>query len=185
MATRIVLLRAVNVGGAKLPMADLRAIAAELGATEATTYIASGNLIAEVPGDPDAFDRALERTIEERFGFFREAISRTREELITALAAHPFEVLVPKYSYVSFMMRAPDPEAVAAAADLPTGEDRWAVVGRELHLRYADGAGRPQLKDAQLLRALGGIPTTARNLNTVQKLIELAESGQAFVASGG
>lgn len=174
MARRVVLLRAVNVGGAKLPMADLRAIATDLGATDVATYIASGNLVADVPCDPDAFDRALERAVEERFGFFREAISRTREELVAALAAHPFEVIAPKFSYVSFMMRAPDAGAVAAARDVPTGEDRWEVVGRELHIRYADGAGHAQMKDAQLARALGRIPMTARNLNTVEKLIDLA-----------
>ncbi|MEO6604401.1 MAG: DUF1697 domain-containing protein, partial [Aeromicrobium sp.] len=50
MATRIILLRAVNVGGAQLPMARLREIAEELGASDASTYIASGNLIADVPG---------------------------------------------------------------------------------------------------------------------------------------
>jgi uncharacterized protein (DUF1697 family) len=171
---RIVLIRAVNVGGAKLPMTDLKAIATDLGATDPTTYIASGNLVADVPGDPGAFDRALEKAIEERFGYFREAISRTPQELVAALRAHPFEVVEPKYSYVSFMLAAPTAEAIDAAAAVPTGEDRWQVVGRDLHLRYADGAGRAQLKEAQLLRALGRIPTTARNLNTVRKLIELA-----------
>jgi uncharacterized protein (DUF1697 family) len=174
-----VLLRAVNVGGATLPMADLRTIAAELGATDVVTYIASGNLVADVPGDPDAFDRELEQRIEQRFGFFREAISRTPEELVAALAAHPFEVHEPRYSYISFMLTAPPAAAVAAAADVPTGEDRWQVVGRDLHLRYAHGAGRPQLKEAQLARALGRIPATARNLNTVRRLVELAGAGRA------
>jgi uncharacterized protein (DUF1697 family) len=172
-----VLLRAVNVGGATLPMAELRAIATDLGATDVVTYIASGNLVADVPGDADAFDRELERRIEKRFGFFREAISRAPEELVAALAAHPFEVHEPRYSYISFMLTAPTAAAVAAAADVPTGEDRWQVLGRDLHLRYAHGAGRPQLKEAQLARALGRIPATARNLNTVRKLVELA--GQA------
>jgi uncharacterized protein (DUF1697 family) len=171
---RIVLVRAVNVGGATLPMADLKAMATELGASDVTTYIASGNLVADVPGDPEAFDRALEQAIEKRFGYFREAISRSRDELVAALEAHPFEVLEPKYSYISFMLRAPSDEAVAAAREVPTGEDRWQVIGRELHLRYAHGAGRAELKEAQLLRALGRIPATARNLNTVRKLIELA-----------
>jgi uncharacterized protein (DUF1697 family) len=171
---RVVLIRAVNVGGAKLPMADLRTFAADLGASEVTTYIASGNLVADVPGDPESFDRALEKAIESQFGYFREAISRTRDELVAALEAHPFEVLEPRFSYISFMASAPTPQAIATAADVPTGEDRWQVVGRELHLRYARGAGRAELKDAQLLRALGGIPATARNLNTVRKLIELA-----------
>jgi uncharacterized protein (DUF1697 family) len=172
---RVILIRAVNVGGAKLPMADLKEIAADLGATDPTTYIASGNLVADVPGDPDDFDRALEKAIEKRFGYFREAISRTRAELVEALEAHPFEVAEPKYSYVSFMLAAPTKSAVESAADVPTGDDRWQVVGRDLHIRYAYGAGRAELKDAQLLRALGKIPTTARNLNTVKKLIDLAE----------
>jgi uncharacterized protein (DUF1697 family) len=172
----VVLLRAVNVGGAKLPMADLKSIAADLGATDVSTYIASGNLVATVPGDADAFDRALEKAIEKQFGYFREAISRSRDELQKALDAHPFEVIEPRYSYISFMLTAPTAQAVKAAADVPTGNDRWQVVGRELHLRYAGGAGRAELKDAQLLRALGRIPATARNLNTVRKLIELADS---------
>jgi uncharacterized protein (DUF1697 family) len=173
---RVVLIRAVNVGGAKLPMADLKAMATDLGATDPATYIASGNLVADVPGDPDAFDRALEKAIEQRFGYFREVISRTRDELVAALEAHPFEVLEPRYSYISFMLAAPTEQAIAAAADVPTGDDRWRVIGRELHLRYANGAGRAELKEAQLARALGRIPTTARNLNTVRKLIELAGS---------
>jgi len=41
-------------GTAKLPMAELRALATELGATELQTYIASGNLIATPPGDAHA-----------------------------------------------------------------------------------------------------------------------------------
>ena len=40
---RIILFRAVNVGGtAKLPMAELRELAAELGATDVQTHIQSG-----------------------------------------------------------------------------------------------------------------------------------------------
>lgn len=173
---RVILLRAVNVGGAQLPMAQLRAIAAELGATEVSTYIASGNLIATVPGDPATFDRALESAVQERFGFFREAISRTRPELEVALEAHPFEVIEARYSYVSFLLHRPEPDAIERARAIPTGEDRWEVVGDDLHLRYANGAGREQLRTASLMKALG-VPGTARNLNTVRSLIERMGGG--------
>lgn len=171
---RVILVRAVNVGGCKLPMAEFREIATSLGATEVTTYIASGNLVADVPVDPDAFDRTLEKALTDRFGWSREVISRSRDELVAALDAHPFEVTQPKFSYVAFMLSAPTTSAIEAARAVPTGSDQWAVIGRELHLRYANGAGRAELKDPQLHRALGKIPTTARNLLTVQKLIELA-----------
>ncbi|MFI5429826.1 DUF1697 domain-containing protein [Aeromicrobium sp. UC242_57] len=173
MSVRIILLRAVNVGGAKLPMADLREIASDLGATDVSTYIASGNLVADVPGDPATFDRALEQANEKRFGFFREVISRTPEQVRAALAAHPFEVIEPKYSYVSFLTGAPTAAAIAKAETYETFDDDWQVIGSELHIRYANGAGRPAMKSDSIGRALG-VPGTARNLNTVKKLIELA-----------
>lgn len=174
MTTRIVLLRAVNVGGtAKLPMADLKAIATDLGATEPRTYIASGNLVADVPGDGSAFDRALERSIEERFGFFRDVISRSPEQVRAALDAHPFEVVEPKYSYIAFLLAEPTLDAIAKAETYETHDDRWQVVGSEMHIRYAHGAGRPEMKSEAIGRALG-VPGTARNLNTVRKLLELA-----------
>jgi uncharacterized protein (DUF1697 family) len=154
-------------------MEQLRAIASDLGAANVSTHIASGNLIADIPGKPQAFDRALERALEERFGWFRDCISRSPQELAEALSAHPFEVLNPGFSYICFMSAQPAPEAIGVAAAIATGEDRWQVVGRDLHLRYANGAGRAELKDAKLLKAFGQ-PGTARNLKTVQALVELA-----------
>ena len=42
----VALLRGINVGGrGKLPMADLRAIATDLGYDDVATYIQSGNLV--------------------------------------------------------------------------------------------------------------------------------------------
>lgn len=173
MATRIVLLRAVNVGPAQLPMAQLKEIATELGATDPRTYIASGNLVADVPGDPAAFDRDLERAVEDRFGFFRDVISRTPAQVRSALDAHPFQVVEPKYSYVSFLAAEPTAAALAKAGTYETGDDEWQVIGAEMHIRYAHGAGRPQMKVDAIAKALG-TPGTARNLNTVRKLVDMA-----------
>lgn len=171
--TRIILLRAVNVGGAKLPMALLRELMADLGATEVQTYIQSGNAICVPPGDPDEFDRALEKAIEAEYGFFRESISRTPRELKAALKAHPFKVVDPRFSYVSFMPEAPTAAAIAKARTFDTGDDEWDIIGRDMHIRYAHGAGTPEMKAASIGRALK-VPATARNLNTVRKLIDLA-----------
>ncbi|HET7476102.1 MAG TPA: DUF1697 domain-containing protein [Dermatophilaceae bacterium] len=173
VGVRVVLLRAVNVGGAKLPMADLRRIAEQLGAVNVSTYIASGNLICAPPGTAEAFDRALEQAVQREFGYFREAISRTPAQLRQALDAHPFEVLKDSYSYISFLLAAPTPAAVAKAAGLETFEDRCQVIGSELHIRYAAGAGKAQMNTNAIGRALG-VPGTARNLTTVRKLVELA-----------
>ena len=61
-----------------------------------------------------------------------------------------------------------------AAADLPTGPDRWALSGRELYLCFAEGMGRATLNLDRLLKTLG-VAGTARNLRTVQALIDLAD----------
>ncbi len=173
MKRRVALIRAVNVGGAKLPMERLRDIASSLGAQEVSTYIASGNLICAPPGDPADFDVALERAIEAEFGYYREVISRTPDELAAALRVHPFDVVEPKFSYVYPLTGTPSPDAAAALAERAAPTEHVAVIGADLHLRYDQGAGKSALTPAVIKRVLG-FTGTGRNLNTVAKLIELA-----------
>ena len=173
MSLHVVLLRAVNVGGAKLPMAELRDLATELGATDVSTFIASGNLICDPPKDVKAFGAALEKAIEKKYGFFRECIIRTPAELTKARKSYPFEVDDPKNGHIVFLLDQPTKAAVTKARDIETGADRWEVIGCEWHIRYDHGAGRSDMKTAAIGKALG-VPGTSRNLRTVEKLIELA-----------
>lgn len=173
MPVRVVLVRAINVGGAKLPMVDLRAMATELGATDVSTYIASGNLICRPPGAPGDFDRALELAITDRFGYVREVISRSADDLMRAVDAHPFDVVEPKYSYVYCLTGTPDRDRVAGFAERDFGDDEFRVIGDDLHIRYADGAGRSRLTAPVIAKVLG-VQGTGRNLTTIRKLIELA-----------
>ena len=174
MSTRILLVRAVNVGGATLPMAEFRALLSDLGGGSVRTYIASGNAVLDVPGDAAHFDRSVEAAITAKYGFVREVISRTPAEVSAALAAHPFEVVDPKFSYITFLTATPAAGALDAAANVPTGDDEWQLAGRELHLRFADGMGRAVLNLDRLLRSLG-VAGTARNLRTTRALVELAD----------
>lgn len=173
MTSHVVLLRAVNVGGAKLPMVELRELATELGATDVSTFIASGNLLCDAPKDVGAFAQALEQAIEKKYGFFRECIIRTTAELTKARKAYPFEVDDPKNGHIAFLLDKPTKAAIAKAREIETGADRWEVIGREWHIRYDHGAGRSDMKTAAIQKALG-VPGTSRNLRTVEKLIELA-----------
>jgi uncharacterized protein (DUF1697 family) len=170
---RVVFIRAVNVGGAKLPMAELKELAAELGATDVSTYIASGNLLCAPPGKTAEFDRALEAAIKTRYGYFREVISRTPAQLQKALDQHPFEIVEPRYSYVYFLTGKPEAKAVKAFAAMDFGGDEYRVIGEDLHIRYRDGAGKSDLDAKAIAKALG-VQGTGRNLNTVRKLIDLA-----------
>jgi len=169
--SRVLLLRAVNVGGAKLPMADLRHLAEELGATEISTYIASGNLICTPPGEPAEFDRALETAIQTRFGFFREIISRTPAELQTALSAYPFDRTAPKWCHIYFLSATPTSQAVTALQS-KSPEDISAI-GRDLHIRFRDGVADSKLTAPLIHRTLS-VVGTGRNLATIEKLIAMA-----------
>ncbi|MGB6040156.1 MAG: DUF1697 domain-containing protein [Gordonia sp. (in: high G+C Gram-positive bacteria)] len=171
-AARIILIRAVNVGGAKLPMARLREIAAELGAVDVSTYIASGNLLCTPPGNPDAFDRALEQALTDEFGYVREAISRTPAEIAQALNDYPFGDA--PHGHLYFLTGTPDPAAAEAfcATDFGGGE-QLQIIGNNLHINYPDGAGTTKLTPARIAKALG-VTGTGRNLRTSAKLVELA-----------
>ncbi|MFT4087059.1 MAG: DUF1697 domain-containing protein [Gordonia sp. (in: high G+C Gram-positive bacteria)] len=171
---RIHLFRAVNVGGAKLPMARLREIAGELGATGVSTYIASGNLLCTPPGDPAEFDRALEKSVEAEFGFFREVISRSDVELEEALTVYPFGEA--KFGHIYFLTGVPDADKAEAfcSTDFGAGE-KLAVIGADLHLDYPGGAGKTKLTPAKIAKGLG-VTGTGRNLRTTAKLIELARA---------
>ena len=168
--TDVYLFRAVNVGGtAKLPMADLRALATELGATDVRTYIASGNLLCTPPGDPAAFADELRAAVRQRYGFDREVLHRTPAQLRDALREHPLDVDDPACSYVTFLDAVPAAAAVDAAQAVESGDGEWAVVGDHLHVRFAQGAGKATLSTDRLLRALE-VVGTARNLRTVAQL---------------
>ena len=171
--TVVVLLRAVNVGGGKLPMAELRKLADDLGATDVSTFIASGNLICAPPKDVKKFGTALEKAIEKKYGFFRECIMRTPAELTKARGNYPFDVDDPKNGHIVFLLAKPTKTAIEEARGIETGADAWEIIGQEWHIRYDHGAGRSDMKTATIQKALG-VPGTSRNLRTVEKLIELA-----------
>lgn len=173
MAQRVVFIRAVNVGGAKLPMAELRELAEDLGATDVSTYIASGNLLCTPKGAAAKFDRALEKAIEGKYGYSREVISRTPTQLRAALDAHPFDVVEDRFSYVYFLTGKPTAKAVKAFEDTAFADAEVKVIGEDLHVRYRDGAGRSDLDAKAIAKALG-VQGTGRNLKTVGKLIDLA-----------
>lgn len=99
-------------------------------------------------------------------------ISRSRDELVTALDAHPFDVADEKFSYVYFLVDAPPEDRLKAFSDKDFGNDLCEVVGSDLHIRYAEGAGTSKLTAPVIARGLG-VQGTGRNLRTVRKLIEL------------
>jgi len=176
--SQILLLRGVNLGSHKrVAMPALRSLLADAGFSEVRTYVASGNVVLSSSDAPASVAAEVERLIAERFGFDVDVIVRTRDELAEVVAGNPLaEVAVdPKRYQVTFLEDAVDPEAVERL-DLAAFEpERLVSVGRELYTWHPDGIGRSKLW-SKLASSRGlGAHGTARNWNTVKKLLAMAD----------
>jgi uncharacterized protein (DUF1697 family) len=92
MNTYVALLRAVNVGGTKLPMADLRALLVGLGLTNVRTYLQSGNAVFSTRDDDpaQALATAIEVRIERDLGPRVGVLVLPGEGIGDVAAANPF-----------------------------------------------------------------------------------------------
>ncbi|MFH9422585.1 DUF1697 domain-containing protein [Streptomyces sp. NPDC017529] len=180
MSRQIALLRGINVGGRnKFPMAQQREVFAALGHKDVTVLLQTGNIVFADPGTPPGETaRAIEARIADELGFPVPVLVRTRDELAAAVAANPFPQAEaePKTLHVTFLSA--EPARIAPLEALDTGAyvpDRFRLAGRELYLWCPNGIGRSRLAEA-VSRARLGVTATARNWNTVTKLLALADA---------
>jgi uncharacterized protein (DUF1697 family) len=166
------LLRGINVGGKnKVSMPELRVVFEELGFSDVATYVQSGNVVFRTPR---ATAKAVEHRLEEVFGLKLAVVLRTGAQLSKVASRNPFRKSEsnPKFLHVVFLDRKPPARAVERIDPERSPGDRFSLDGRELYLDYANGAGRTKLTLDYLERRLG-VRGTARNWNTVLKLVEL------------
>jgi uncharacterized protein (DUF1697 family) len=166
MTVYVAPLRAVNVGGSgKLPMADLKSMCTDLGFTRVETYIASGNVVFASNASVAKVKSELESRLLDYAGKRIGILVRTAAEMQAVFDANPFPDTPPNYTYAIFL-DAPPPRCLKAAAGVGDEEMRLGV--REIYVYYGSGMGRSKLK---IPAAKHG---TARNMNTVAKLAEIA-----------
>jgi uncharacterized protein (DUF1697 family) len=167
MTSYVALLRGVNLGRRQLSMEDLRRIASDLGLTNPRTFIASGNLLFASGKSERELKSALERAIETHMGAPTGVMIRTAEEMAEVAAANPFADQPANRVAAIFLDTAP-PKDFADHAKHGASE-RMAAGRREIYVHYPDGQGSSKLT---IPAAAAG---TARNMNTVAKLAELAK----------
>lgn len=173
--THVAFLRAVNVGGRTATKERLIAATEAAGATDVSTFLASGNVLfspGELPRRRSALESALERALEAELGFRAEVFVRARRQLVALGSGDPWDGAVDLESgtyNVAFLHRAlPDSEqrAVAAAS---TPRDHLAAVGSELHWHTAGKMSESELFDRPLLDR--PVAMTMRNIRTVRRLV--------------
>ena len=86
--------------------------------------------------------------------------------MLAVLRANPFPKAEPKYTYVIFLENPPPSDALAHVSGQQDEQIRLGE--REIFVHYGGGMGRSKLR---IPAAKTG---TARNMNTVAKLVEIA-----------
>jgi len=169
MPVYIALLRAVNVGGTgKLPMSDLKSMCEDLGFESVQTYIASGNVVFKSTTSASKVKNALELKLEAYADKPVGVIIRTVANIKSVLAANPFPDAEPSKATVLFLDRKARHSDISESSGVKN--EVLSVGTKELYVHYPDGMGTSRLK---IPAAKSG---TARNINTVGKLVAMAES---------
>jgi uncharacterized protein (DUF1697 family) len=92
------------------------------------------------------------------------------------IARNPFasrKNIDPAKLVVSFLAQAPGAAEAKLLSGIKVGPEELYVSGRELYIYFPDGQGRSKLPVA--LDRAAKLPATARNWNTVLKLLAMAE----------
>ncbi|QJR20690.1 DUF1697 domain-containing protein [Pelagibacterium halotolerans] len=168
MGAYVALLRAVNVGGTgKLPMSELKAMCEAAGFENITTYIASGNVVFVSALSEAQVRKALEDRLAAYAGKPVGVLVRTAEEMTAVLKDNPFPAAKPNFTVAIFLDERPEKAALDSVRN--RAEDEEIALGkREIYVSYGSGMGRSKLV---IPAAKAG---TARNMNTIAKLAEMA-----------
>ena len=177
MPAYVSLLRAVNVGGRKLAMTDLRALYEQHGHADVVTYVQSGNVVSRTSARSAAgVERTISAAIADEFGLDVEVLVRTPKELRSVLDRTPFLQrgrADPKTLHVTFLASRPDAPLVDALDERAFSPDEFRVDQREVYVSCPNGYGRTKINNMWFERKLK-VPATTRNWTTVTKLVDLA-----------
>jgi uncharacterized protein (DUF1697 family) len=177
MGRQIALLRGINLASRnRVSMPDLRAALAEAGYEDVATLVQSGNIVLTSAKEPATLEREISKLVADEFGVEAATVVRTRDELAGVIERNPIPdgPSIPKLFQITFFSGEPDAAGVAKLAEQDFGDERVEVIGREAYAWHPDG-----IQKSKLARELGkalGAGGTARNWNTVTKLLELADS---------
>jgi len=177
MTRTVYLLLFRGVGGAtQLPVKRLREVLTEAGYEKAATYINSGNALVSTTRGREAVGQDVARICRTEFGFDKDIHIRSRQEWAKLIAQNPFPdaVTVQKHLHAAVLAGDPPEGAVDKLRGHAKGGERIEVVGRVAYLHTPDGFGTSKL--AAMFDKGIGVANTARNWNTVTKLMEMAEA---------
>lgn len=177
MTAYVALFHALNVGGRKAPMADLRQMLESLGYSGVKTYIQSGNAVLASDDDAATVTAAIEAGFEKTFGYVSRVMLRDLNEMESAIAQSPYAGRTDdhKQLHVGFCAEPPAAEAVAAVNAIESGGDEITAIGTTLYMFAPDGLGRSKMAEKMTQKRYGLPLMTMRNWRTTLILREMLQ----------
>ncbi len=170
MKTWIAFLRGINVGGKHIvPMKELTKLMEANGFTNVRTYIQSGNVVFESPFRPK---QEIGDLIQQRFGFTPSIFTMNVKELRIAATHCPFPSDLGKAVHFFFFQDEPKQVDYGLIDSLKAATEEYALVKNVFYLHAPEGIGRSKLAE-KLDKVFFKTDMTARNLNTINKLLEM------------
>lgn len=178
MSQFIALLRGINVGRAKrVPMAELRTLLGELGYTNVTTILNSGNVVFDASnGTPAQHAGAIAAAIAAQMNVDVPVIVKSAKELAAIVAANPLSGNAADHSRL-LVAFAQDDKALAALdaiTPLVLPPEQFALGKHAAYLDCVSGILESKAGDALLGKIGKAANATTRNWATVLKLHALA-----------
>jgi uncharacterized protein (DUF1697 family) len=171
MKTWIALLRGINVGGKHLvPMKELVALLEANGFSNVKTYIQSGNVVFDRPQKPE---NEIGQLIEQKFGFNPSVFILSKADLKKAAENNPFQSDQGKAIHFFFLEGDTAQINFELLDSLKAETEAYALIESVFYLFAPEGIGRSKLA-AKLGKAIPEVTMTARNLNTINNLMEMA-----------
>ncbi len=175
MTVYIVLFRGVG-GATQLPVKPLREKLTEAGFDKVATYINSGNAVLRSRSGPENVASKVAEVCAREFGFEKDVHVRTSEEWRKLIANNPFPnaTATPKFLHAAVLASEPEKGKVQSLRTFVSEGEGIEIVGHVAYLHTPHGFGTSKL--AEKFDKGIGVANTARNWNTVLKLMDLAEA---------
>jgi len=170
----IILFRGVG-GATQLPTKPLREALTSAGFENAGTYINSGNAFLKTAMSRDKMLKTVAEICKEKFGFTKAIYALSLTEWRKLIDRNPFPdaVEVPKFLHAAVLEAKPEPGKIEALRAFAREGERIEIVDKVAYLHTPHGFGTSKL--AEKFDKGIGVGNTARNWNTVLKLLELGE----------
>ncbi len=171
MKTYILLLRGINVGGKNiLPMKELVVLLEKSGFDNVKTYIQSGNVVLQSKKKPST---EIETLISKQFGFKPKILALEKSDFDLSIKNNPYHPEEGKTAHFMFCSKTPKLN-VEKLKQLATKSEQFQLIDKVFYLYAPDGIGRSKL--AASVESCLGVPTTGRNLNTMNKLKQMVDA---------